>query len=187
LKLIIASVIILFGVVVFLFALFPSDMSVSRFIRINAPKDSVLKEVSDLRTWKKWNELIQSQVQGDSVKINHTQADSNRIDAVNLKINLIRKTADSVITDWEGSSGKSFRGKYIFSESGGQVVVEWTLEFHLHWYPWEKLASMFYDKELGPEMELSLTKLQNIMQGSREKLSKLSLTVPDPTARDHSR
>ncbi len=186
-KLILASVIILFGVVVFLFALFPSDMSVSRFIRINAPKDSVLKEVSDLRTWKKWNELIQSEVQGDSVKISQGRTDSNRIDALNLKIYLIRKTADSVITEWEGSAGKSFLGKYIFSESGGQVVVEWTLEFHLHWYPWEKLASMFYDKELGPAMELSLVKLQNMIQGSREKLSKLSLTAPDPTAADHLR
>ena len=38
----------------------------------------------------------------------------------------------------------------------GQTIVEWTLHFHMQWYPWEKLASMFYDKQLGPLMEKSL-------------------------------
>lgn len=161
--------IILFGVVIFLFALFPSDISVTRFIRINAPKDSVWKEVSDLRTWKKWNELIQLHNHADSGNRNTGQADSNRINTINLQVYLIRKTADSVITKWEGSSGKSFLGKYIFTETNGQVVVQWNLEFHLHWYPWEKLASMFYDKELGPVMELSLVNLQNMMENTHSR------------------
>ncbi len=46
----------------------------------------------------------------------------------------------------------------------GQTVLEWTLKFHIKWYPWEKLASMFYDKQLGPVMENSLLKLRNELE-----------------------
>lgn len=158
--------IILFGVVIFLFALFPADMSVSRLIRINAPKDSVWKEVADLRSWTKWNELIQLRSRAESGNINAGQGDSDRINSIDLKVYLLRKTADSVITKWEGGSAKSFLGNYIFTEEHGGVVVQWDLKFHLHWYPWEKLASMYYDKELGPLMEHSLVNLRNLMENT---------------------
>ena len=38
------------------------------------------------------------------------------------------------------------------------------LKFHVKWYPWEKLASMFYDKQLGPMMEKSLVNLRNELE-----------------------
>ncbi len=168
-KLIIASVIILFGVVIFLFALFPADMSITRIVRINAPKDSVWKEVGDLRTWIKWNELIQVRRRTNSGNMNTRRGDSNHINSTDLKVYLLRKTADSVITKWEGGSAKSFLGNYIFFEDHGEVVVQWNLEFHLHWYPWEKLASMYYDKELGPLMEHSLVNLRNVMENAHSR------------------
>ncbi len=33
-------------------------------------------------------------------------------------------------------------------------------DFHLKWYPWEKLGSIIYDKQLGPHMEKELAKLK---------------------------
>jgi hypothetical protein len=56
-------------------------------------------------------------------------------------------------------------GNFILSSStGGQTVLQWTLHFHVKWYPWEKLASMFYDKQLGPLMEKSLGNLQKLLE-----------------------
>jgi hypothetical protein len=49
-------------------------------------------------------------------------------------------------------------------ESGGQVILQWSLKFHLRWYPWEKLAGMFYDKQLGPLMEKSLLNLRKSLE-----------------------
>lgn len=164
LKLIIASVIILFGVVFFLFALFPSDMSVSRVVRINAPKDSVFREISDLRTWRKWNELIKAHSSGNAGKTLADQTDSSRLSTGNLTVYLVKETKDSIITQWRDSSGRSFLGKYILTGSDGQIVLQWNLEFHIHWYPWEKLASMFYDKQLGPLMENSLMNLRKALE-----------------------
>jgi hypothetical protein len=167
LKLIIASVIVLFGVVFFLFALFPSEISVSRIIRINAPRDSVYRQISDLRTWSAWNELVHP---SSNLRENISdQADSNRLKTGNLTVTLVRKTADSLIALWQDVSGRSFTGKYILTESGGQTILQWNLEFRLHWYPWEKMASMFYDKQLGPAMERSLTNVLKTQERSGDK------------------
>ncbi len=163
-KLIIASVIVLFGVIFFLFALFPSAMSVSRVARINAPRDSVYQEISNLGTWRKWNELIRRSRNGDTRKTLSDLSDSNRLKNGNLTVYLVKKTADSVITQWQDSSGRSFLGTYIVTEVNGQVILQWNLDFHVRWYPWEKLASMFYDKQLGPIMEQSLLNLRKALE-----------------------
>ena len=80
-----------------------------------------------------------------------------------MQVELLKATPDTVITKWRHGN-KSFTGEFIISGSNGQAVLEWTLEFHIKWYPWEKLASMFYDKQLGPLMENSLLKLRNELE-----------------------
>lgn len=163
-KLIIASIIVLFGIVFFLFALFPADMTVSRIIRINAPRDAVAREISDLRTWQQWNQLAWEKTDGPAGNHSGQQTDSVHLENGRLSIYLLKQTADSVITRWQDASGRSFTGKFNIMESGGQVILQWNLEFHLHWYPWEKLASMFYDKQLGPLMEQSLLNLRKSLE-----------------------
>lgn len=160
-KLIIASLIIFLLIILFLFALFPSDISVSRIVQIRASPGNVQKKISDLREWGTWNEMLP----GDSGQ-NKNQSgntDSNYINRGVVSIEILKSVKDTVITQWKNGE-KSFTGTYILTEMNGQSVLEWTLHFHLHWYPWEKLASMFYDKQLGPVMENSLLKLRNELE-----------------------
>ena len=42
----------------------------------------------------------------------------------------------------------------------GEYVVQWNFDFDFKWYPWEKMSSIFYDKQLGPIMERSLLQLK---------------------------
>ena len=163
-KLFIASVVVLLGIVLFLFALFPADMSVGRVVLINAPRDSVIRAVSDLGTWKNWNELARESAGGNAGDAKSRETDPIRLKEGNLSIHLLRQTKDSVITQWQDASGRSFLCKFTITESGGQSIVQWNLEFHLHWYPWEKFASMFYDKQLGPLMEKSLVNLRKSLE-----------------------
>ena len=139
-------------------------MSVTQLVLINAPRDSVLREVSDLRTWPKWNTLIRGGGMEKGDKIFSVQADSNRLETGNLTVLLLKRTTDSVLTRFRAASGRSFTGRYVITESGGQVMLQWNLEFHLRWYPWEKLASMFYDKQLGPLMKQSLLNLRKELE-----------------------
>jgi hypothetical protein len=91
-------------------------------------------------------------------------ADSVHLQNGRLVIHLVGRSEDSVITRWEDAEGRSFRGEFNCMESGGQVILQWSLKFHLRWYPWEKLAGMFYDKQLGPLMEKSLLNLRKSLE-----------------------
>jgi hypothetical protein len=162
LKLIIASGIVFFIIILFLFALFPADISVSRVVQIRSSKSLVRKKIADLREWKNWNSLISGVNSANKIS-EPDVCDSTFITREFVRIDLLKATTDSVITRWRHKN-KSFTGNFILTDMNGQVVVQWTLYFHLKWYPWEKLASMFYDKQLGPGMEESLIKLQKELE-----------------------
>jgi hypothetical protein len=162
LKLIIASGIVFFVIILFLFALFPADISVSRVIQIRSSESLVHKKIADLREWKNWNSLV-GDVDGASKNTEPDISDSTSISREYVHIDLLKATTDSVITRW-CHKNKSFTGDFILTDMNGRVVVQWTLYFHLKWYPWEKLASMFYEKQLGPRMEESLIKLQKELE-----------------------
>ena len=72
---------------------------------------------------------------------------------------------DSLSLVWYKKGGRPFTGKFILIDSPpGQVDLQWMLEFHFRWYPWEKLAAMFYDRQLGPEMETILAALKSYVE-----------------------
>jgi hypothetical protein len=160
LKLVAASLVIFSLVILFLFALFPSDISISRLTQINSPQDSVRKKIADLRAWKTWNEMMLSQFSG--VNPNY-RLDSAIEKNSNVSIEILSAGNDTILSRWTNGH-RSFTGNYILTRMNGQTVVEWTLHFHIRWYPWEKLASMFYDKQLGTMMENSLLKLKNELE-----------------------
>lgn len=163
-KLIIASIVIFSLVILFLFALFPSDITVSRVIQIKSSPDQIHKKIADLREWYSWNDFLYDAFGANKMaSYAMGKIDSNYIHEVYVNIDLIKKNQDSVITLWEHEK-KYFTGNFIITGENGQSIVQWSLYFHVKWYPWEKLASMFYDKQLGPLMEKSLLNLRNQLE-----------------------
>ena len=160
-KLIIASIVIFSLVILFLFALFPSDISVSRVIQIKSSPEQIHKKIADLREWHDWNELLLNESDKKNQTVNFT--DSGHIRNGSFTVELLKSAPDTVIVDWRHEK-KSFRGNFIITGDHNQAIVQWTMRFHVRWYPWEKLASMFYDKQLGPVMEKSLLNLRNELE-----------------------
>jgi hypothetical protein len=150
-------------IILFLFALFPSEISVSRIVRINRPGADVMKKIADLRQWTSWNDFLYDANNRARVSYARGEEDSTQIFRPYVTVNLLKVIQDTVITTWK-QGDKSFLGKYILTEDHGQTILSWILYFHVSWYPWEKLASMFYDKQLGPQMEKSLVKLRDELE-----------------------
>ncbi len=159
-KLILGSLIIFSLVILFLFALFPSDISISRIVQINSQQETVRKKIADLKEWKTWNEMLLAQFSGIN---SNDQFDSVFMKRGNVSVEILSAGQDTILTRWKNGQ-RSFTGNYILTRMDGQTVLEWSLHFHLNWYPWEKLASMFYDKQLGTMMENSLLKLKNELE-----------------------
>jgi hypothetical protein len=163
LRLVIGSIVIFSLVILFLFALFPSSVSVTRMVQIKSSEDKILNKVSDLRTWRSWNEFVNfPTVKNDP----NTKPDSIWVDYLRVDGNEISRSVvdrDHVYTLWSKSK-RAFVGQFIIDGKNGTPVLIWTMQFNVKWYPWEKLASMFYDKQLGPVMERSLIRLRDELE-----------------------
>jgi hypothetical protein len=162
LKLIVISLIVFSVVILFLFALFPSEISVSRMVQINRPEALVRKKIADLREWK-WNEFLANAFNDTLTGFSHDGLDSDYIHQPSVSVDLLKATPDTLFTRWQHGS-KSFDGNFMLRQMNGQTVLQWTLYFRIKWYPWDKLASMFYEKQLGPVMEKSLANLQQELE-----------------------
>jgi hypothetical protein len=156
------SILVLTAAVIFLFALFPSSIRISRVIRIKCSREELLGRLEDLRQWPAWNHLARAPALIHPEIVNSAGDSGLAIQSDELRIKRVSSSPDSVITEWRQQNGKTFRGGFIIHpDLDGQVILEWYFLFHFRWYPWEKLGSMFYDRGLGPEMEISLADLRN--------------------------
>ena len=162
-KLVAASILVFSLVILFLFALFPADISVNRVIQINRPAAEVLKKIDDLREWKNWNLMLHNPSAGGMGNSQTDMTDSDFLNMGGISVQIVKCERDTVITRWQRGN-KFFTGNFNLAELNGQTMVEWTFRFHIRWYPWEKLASMYYERQLGPLMEKSLLNLRNELE-----------------------
>lgn len=163
-KLFIGSLVVFSLIILFLFALFPSDIIVSRVVQIDRSPQEVIRKIDDLREWEKWNALVNGNYkEADSNRHENLSSDSTSIDLGGALIKLIKVNQDTVFTLWSRGND-SFTGNFILTKSNMQTILAWDLKFHVKWYPWKKLASMFYDKNLGPLMENSLLALKKELE-----------------------
>lgn len=161
-KLGLISIVFLFVVVTAISLLLPSTIHISRAIDINAPRDSVYVNLSDLSRWKNWlanydtsNTQLSAKTtgKGATIIINKTT------------ISIVSGTADKIETAWLSGS-KSLTGEFnIFkNQESSQLTVQWHFVQHVQWYPWEKFASIVSDKVMSPAMEKSLDNLKQLVE-----------------------
>jgi hypothetical protein len=163
LRLAIGSIVILSLIVLFLFALFPSAISVTRMVQINSSEDKILTRILDLRTWKNWNEFVNSPDSKNSPDTKPDTAWAGHLRVGGNEISLSVADRDHVNAVFIHGN-QMFTGQFIIDAKNRPAIVIWTLNFKVRWYPWEKLASMFYDKQLGPLMEKSLVQLRDELE-----------------------
>ena len=160
-KLILVSLVMLCVAVLFVFSLFPSQIRISRVISVHSSKEKIAAALNDLNAWSRWNEFIN---QPKTKKIISTPSigEGANIESGAIRITMLHGANDTIKTSWLQKDREPFEGGFIFSQTqDDNIVVEWYFNFHFKWYPWEKLGSMFYDKQLGPVMEKSLANLKN--------------------------
>lgn len=139
--------------------LIPSHVRISRAIDVSASKESLMKELGNLREWPSWNEFVVDSILKSPVYNEKT------IRSAGLVITLEKAAGDSVIAIWKNEH-QEIVGGFNLIESHDQVVVQWYFDFNQNWYPWEKFASIGFDKQYGPLMENSLGNLKKRVEQS---------------------
>ena len=158
-KLALISAIVLSTILFLISLLLPSNIRVSRAIDIHAPKAQIIPYIKDLNQWHNWNEYIK-QLPDSGKNIN-----SETIASPSLIISM-KNVSDSLLqSEWQ-QYGKKFNSAYFLFESNGTTVVQWYFDFHLGWLPWQKISGIVYDKQIGPNMEISLAKLKQLAEAN---------------------
>lgn len=120
---------------------FPSNVRISKAIDVNASQDQVMEQLSDPVNWKNWYPSIDS---AGTLPVITQVTDSTVI-------------AKSVLPNGK----KAVTGWNIYPASiPNSVTVQWYMDFHLGWYPWEKFSSLLLEKRYGPLLEQGLEKLK---------------------------
>ncbi len=156
-KLALISAVVLFLLTFFISSLIPADVRISRAVNIKAPQNTISGLLPDLQHWHNWNELIKG-LPKEKLRVS-----GNQLSGDSLTITITLATPDTVKTVWK-NSGREIAGVFTFQQSGGETVVQWYFDFHQRWYPWEKFASINFDKQWGPLMQKSLDNLKIIVE-----------------------
>jgi hypothetical protein len=138
--------VIVFAILISGFSLFfPSHIRISKAVNINADRTIVAQQVKDTANWKKW----------------YPGADS-----VQLVVTITSAT-DSVVTADSKIAGqrKAVSGWNIFDAGvPNTITVQWYMDFHLGWLPWEKFSGLLLEKRYGPVMEKGLENLKKLVE-----------------------
>lgn len=148
-KLAIISFALIFLLVTVISLFIPSHVRISKAIDIHAPADGVLGLIRDTAQWKHWHPAFQ----GETGLLNKE-----------LQVKKITDSDTAIIMEMsKPGTQKLINGWRIYShENREAITLQWYLDFHLRWYPWEKFGSLFYEKSYGPMMEEGLGNIQQM-------------------------
>jgi hypothetical protein len=158
LKLIIASIVLLFLVITIISLFIPSHIRISKAVQVNASKESVMQQISDPEKWRNWypgadsskffyeNDTIKGLILDETKKLSIilTSKKEDEVTAVYILPN------KEIPTGWQIASAKK----------SNSVTVQWYIDFHLRWYPWEKFTSFMFEKVYNPQLQQGLDNLK---------------------------
>ena len=162
-KLALISLVLLILLVVGMAMLIPAHVRISRAIDVKGSREEIFKKLSDLREWPKWNEFVVDSILKSPVYTEQS------IEAEGLTVRLVKAQGDTVIARWTNHQ-QELVGGFNLIPSHDQFVIQWYFDFNQRWYPWEKFASIGFDKQYGPLMENSLKLLKNQVEQPVEQL-----------------
>jgi hypothetical protein len=141
---------------------FPSHIRISKATEINASRDSILKQINDAANWKQWYPGADTM----ELLITDGKAKGLLLDNLQGVISISNISDSAVVAAIAGPAiRETITGWNIFDGSTpNMIVVQWYMDFHLRWYPWEKFSSLLLEKRYGPMMQQGLDKLKNFLE-----------------------
>ena len=162
----------LFVVVTLMSLLLPSDIKVSRAVIINAPEDSVYKQIADFKNWKNWHPLFKN----DSSVITFSNPSFGKNAYCNIifngkKSHLVITNSDSSFVQFLSQEKDAFDIENEISivpvKEQNNLRIEWKALTKLHWYPWDKFYGIFIDRITGNGYQQSLESLKDYIEMKR--------------------
>lgn len=147
----------------------PSEVRISRATNVLATTEEIWKEVDDMRGWNEWNPFF-SDVAKDSIL--YPDSANGKATAMEVSGTIVKwkavKPDERIATMQKGKQEPLINGWKVITHSGtDSTTLQWYMDFHLHWYPWEKFASLMFERSYGIRIEQGLNNLKKTVQASR--------------------
>jgi hypothetical protein len=160
------SIIILFLVVTAISLFIPSHIQISRIVSIKAEKDSVTGYIKDPAKWKEWYPGL------DTTKLYYENGVvkgvilNNRDSAHPVYLHITKQTGDEVVAELVPRRMKPVINgwKLVSYPTNDSLALQWYMDFHLRWYPWEKFSSLLFEGSNGPRMQQGLNNLKRLVE-----------------------
>ncbi|MGZ5221775.1 MAG: SRPBCC family protein [Chitinophagaceae bacterium] len=168
-KLLIISITILFLLVTAISLFIPFHVRISRATNVRATPTEVWRQVDDMSTWENWNPFFSSLSPGKvsfpgrvGGKPGAMQVGGTTIEWKEMKpdehIAIMQKPGyRPILNGW----------KCISHPGADSTTVQWYMDFHLRWYPWEKFASLLFEQSYGIKMEQGLGNIKKMVETDR--------------------
>ena len=158
-KLIGLSIVILFLVITVISLFIPSHIRISKALNVTPDRFTVLPNIYHLSGWQSWNEAL--------MDVSVFEIYFLKEDAIRVRDNTIyitEKTDSSVIVSWQKDGQRPvINGINLIQQNPeDSITLQYYMDFHLHWYPWEKFRSLFFESIYGPQLEKGLENLRKI-------------------------
>jgi hypothetical protein len=163
-KLAILSLVFFFLLITGISLFFPSYVRISRAIQLNAGRDSALALIKDPVRWKQWFPGA------DSAEFFIVDGKIKGIGTGDKQALMITEVTDSsVLAENAGPNSRKGEMKWTILNSNGtrNITLQWYMDFHLRWYPWEKFSSLLLEKSYGSKMEKGLSNLRDLLQAQK--------------------
>lgn len=160
-KLLIISFLVLFILITGISLFIPSRVRISKAINMKADKGIIMEQIRDASKWKNWYPGLDSTrplyVEG---VMKGVVFDSSSADAAYLVID--KEEPGQVTAKFVGKRMKPVINvwKTINYPNSDSTTLQWYMDFHLRWYPWEKFSSLLLEQSFGPRMEQGLKRLK---------------------------
>lgn len=152
----------LFLVLLCISMLFPNHVMTSRGVKLKADKNEVVKEISDLSTWKDWNGLLYN---AKDIKSNDSILSWEAANGAKNSIKITSISDIGITTDLVIGNNRTINGGFSIEKRNpaeDSIQIVWYLVEELKWYPWEKFYGMMAADLKTPLMMESLEKFKSV-------------------------
>jgi len=161
-RFIIISLIVIFFITTIISLFIPSHVRIYKAIQINSSKDSVMNQVSNVSNWKNWYpgaDALKFYYESDVIK-------GFVLDEHKKRYLVIRQKKDDEVTaEYILPSKKIQTGWLIAADpQENSVTIQWYMDFHLQWYPWEKFSSFLFERIYHPQLQQGLDNLKKFLE-----------------------
>ncbi|GAC1423128.1 MAG: hypothetical protein NVS1B13_16420 [Flavisolibacter sp.] len=129
----------------------PGHIRISKAINLHANKDSIFALIANRTRWPQWHPAFTPE--GPKINLREIKSFIEIENDSIIIIKLIQGRKTPVINGWQ-----------LYQATADSLTLQWYMDFHSGWMPWQKLRSLFYENTYGVLMEQGLGNIKKIVQ-----------------------